>query len=395
MGVDITVSTRQGACFAGDAIEGTVHVNVDAKNAEGTSANELVLRLYGVAKTTVLYNTTNMAHNNSNAQSYQNRDILREKKEFLSYEVQLAAFGGKAASGSHSFPFSVMLPPGLPPSMKESGFQGAGCEIFYGFEAKLHRPGMLHFDAKGKAKLKVLSRPVELTAVPVLVGPATETVKKFCCFKSGSMSIGFQADSSAVGLNESVGLTFVARNDSSTEVKSINIEIKQLTTWSARGYLETNNRTVASVVVPGTDLRAAELGNQRGQSSSAIADTARADLQEQLNAGAGKRHQLLVPGNALLTLKADLIEVKHMLSVTLKTPHCISSPEVWTPLMVHAGTTTSGGTADLVPGEGSYVPHTGGAVPFATGLDADGNVKPVSVPQSAVAMTYTNELPKF
>lgn len=172
----------------------------------------------------------------------------------------------------------------------------------------------------------------------------------------------------------------------------------QVSTWYARGYKETKNRTVASVVVPGADLRAAELGNQRGQSSSAIADTARADLQEQLSAGAGNRHQLLVPGNTLLTLQADLIEVKHMLSVTLKTPHCISSPDVWTPLMVHAGTTGSssgGGSAvEAVPGEGSYQPHTGEAVPFATGLDADGNVKPVSVPQSAVTMTYTNELPK-
>lgn len=42
------------------------------------------------------------------------------------------------------------------------------------------------------------------------------------------MSIGFQADNSAVGLSESVGLTFVARNDSSAEVNSINVEIKQV-----------------------------------------------------------------------------------------------------------------------------------------------------------------------
>lgn len=77
-----------------------------------------MLRLFGVAKTMVMYDTTNMAHNNSNSQSYTHREMLREKKEFLSYDVQLAAFGGKAASGSHNFPFSVMLPPGLPPSMK-------------------------------------------------------------------------------------------------------------------------------------------------------------------------------------------------------------------------------------------------------------------------------------
>lgn len=88
------------------------------RNAEGSSANELVLRLFGVAKTRVMYDTTNMTHNNSNAQSYTHREMLTEKKEFLSYDVQLANFGGTAASGSHSFPFSVMLPPGLPPSME-------------------------------------------------------------------------------------------------------------------------------------------------------------------------------------------------------------------------------------------------------------------------------------
>lgn len=69
---------------------------------------------------------------------------------------------------------------------QEDGSQGGSCEIVYGFEAKLHRPGMLHFNAKGKAKLQVLSRPVEAqAAAPVLVGPATQTVKKFCCLKSG------------------------------------------------------------------------------------------------------------------------------------------------------------------------------------------------------------------
>ncbi|CAM9692644.1 unnamed protein product [Scytosiphon promiscuus] len=393
MGVDITISTRQGACFAGDTIEGTVHVNVSSKNAEGSSANELVLRLVGEAKTCVMYDTTNMAHNGNNAQSFNHREMLREKKDFLSYEVNLAAFGGKATPGSHNFPFSVMLPPGLPPSMKEDGSQGGSCEISYRFEARLHRPGLLHLDAKGKAKLEVLSSPKEAgPASPVLVGPDTQTVKKCCCLKRGSMSIGFQADHSAAGLNEPVGLTVVARNDSAAEVKNMLVEIKQVCTWFARGYKESKSRTIASVVVSGTQLRAAEVGNQRGQSSADIADTARADLQEQLGAGAGTRYELLVPGNCLLTLQTETIEVKHTLSVVLKTPHCISSPDVWMPLLVHGGTT---GSTEVVPGEGSFVPHSGEAVPFATGLDADGSVRPVAVPQSAVTMTYTSEMPKF
>lgn len=205
------------------------------------------------------------------------------------------------------------------------------------------------------------------------------------------MSIGFQAERSAVGLSESVGLTAVARNDSSAEVREMRVEIKQVSTWYARGYKDVKTRTIASVIVPGTQLRPAEVGNERGRSAAAIADTARADLQEQLGAGAGTRYELLVPGNSLLTLHTELIDVRHTLSVMLKTPHCISSPDVWTPLVVHAGTSIA---SEPGPGYGSFEPHNGQAVPFATVLDADGNVKPVSVPQSAVTMTYKNELPQ-
>lgn len=65
-----------------------------------------------------MYDTSSVNHVNSNSQTYRHREMITEKKEFLSYDVQLASFGGTAASGSHNFPFSVMLPPGLPPSMK-------------------------------------------------------------------------------------------------------------------------------------------------------------------------------------------------------------------------------------------------------------------------------------
>lgn len=225
----------------------------------------------------------------------------------------------------------------------------------------------------------------------IFSSPPTIVIRTLC-FRHTSMSIGFQADSSTVGLNESIGLTAVARNDSSAEVKELHVEIKQVSTWYARGYKDVRTRTIASVVVPGTQLRPAEVGNQRGRSDAAIADTARADLQEQLSAGAGSRYELLVPGNSLLTLQTDMIQVRHTLNVVLKTPHCISSPDVWTPLVIHAGTTSS---SEAVPGYGSFEPHNGKPVPFATGLDTDGSVRPVSVPQSAVTLTYKNELSQY
>ncbi|CAN0498687.1 unnamed protein product, partial [Scytosiphon promiscuus] len=49
------------------------------------------------------------------------RSVYHTKKDFLSFEFQLTSFGGKAAAGSHNFPFSLTLPPGLPSTMKVRG----------------------------------------------------------------------------------------------------------------------------------------------------------------------------------------------------------------------------------------------------------------------------------
>lgn len=77
-----------------------------------------MLRLVGLAKTRVMSKATGVVPTTSGAAPNTHRDALSEDIEFLGYDVHLSSFGGKVASGVHSFPFSVVLPPGLPPSMK-------------------------------------------------------------------------------------------------------------------------------------------------------------------------------------------------------------------------------------------------------------------------------------
>lgn len=210
------------------------------------------------------------------------------------------------------------------------------------------------------------------------------------------MSIGFEAEDSVVGQNEALGLTVVARNDSSTDVKAMHIELKQVSTWYARSHKDKTERVVASIVVAGDELgavqRAAEKGNERGRSMSAMQDAARRDLQELLAAGAGTQYELFIPDTCLLTLQTDLIEVKHTLSVRLKTPHCISSPDVWTPVRVQPAR----GTEEEPGGASVFTPSSMQAKPYATAseVDANGNPKPVPVPQSAVGMEHDFGMPK-
>lgn len=84
----------------------------------GTSADALVLRVVGLIKTRSITKSTGLYATVSGAAAYTDHQAMSEDMEFLGYDVHLASFGGKMAAGEHSFPFSVVLPSELPPSMK-------------------------------------------------------------------------------------------------------------------------------------------------------------------------------------------------------------------------------------------------------------------------------------
>lgn len=193
------------------------------KNNKESSADELKLQMVGQTKTTVIYYTGS----GDNRQ----RRTAKETKDSFSYDVQLASFGGKAASGVHNFPFSMTLPVGLPPSMKvrceispkvlyifvfggtyddtrtssyvailiqltvcceppgclsQETSGRSSCSMRYSFNAHLHRLGLLTFDAKHSSVLTVLGTPQQAgPAVPVMAGPVTQPVKYLWCFSRG------------------------------------------------------------------------------------------------------------------------------------------------------------------------------------------------------------------
>lgn len=219
------------------------------------------------------------------------------------------------------------------------------------------------------------------------------------------MSLGFQADHTVLSRNERAGLIVVARNDSSASVKEMRIELVQDATWYARGYKERKRRVLSSMAVPGSDLgsvgRAVEKGADRGRSATEVANAARVELQEILAAGAGVHHEVVVPDGCSDTLNTGMIQIRHTLEVCLKTPWCISSPDVATPVIVQhmmlgggemvqqAGGGVGAGTDDV--GYSSYAAN----VPYVTavpvdsnvvGMGADGKPIPLAVPQHAVTI---------
>lgn len=187
------------------------------------------------------------------------------------------------------------------------------------------------------------------------------------------MSVGFLLDHSLAGVNTPLGLNAVARNDSGSSVNQIEIELKQETIWTARGHRSRKNRTLASVVVPGSELGALQkvvgTGDGRGQSIAAIEDNGRQDLEQKLAAGVGTRFELMVPGHSLFTFQAENVRVSHSVGVVLDTPCCIGAPAVWAPLCIHAGAREGvaqpGGGSPVSPG---VLTHSSPqSVPYSTG----------------------------
>lgn len=173
------------------------------------------------------------------------------------------------------------------------------------------------------------------------------------------MSIGFQVDRSVVSRNERLGLTVVARNSSSASVKEMRIEISQEATWYAHGVPATKKRILSSVVVSGSQLRETDKGKGHAHAPDdatdpprAVGDGDKVGLHEVLAAGAGGRHEVVVPETCSDSLRAGIIEVNHSLEVILDAPNCISSPEVWTSLIIQremlGGGVAGGGETEAV-----------------------------------------------
>lgn len=179
----------------------------------------------------------------------------------------------------------------------------------------------------------------------------------------------------------------------------MHIKIKQLTAWRAQGHEAHEKRTLVSVVVKGSSLGAleprAEVGTERSQSPASIAESSRENLELQIAAGTGTRYELVVPQEAVLTVKTDTMEVQHFLVVKLKMECSTSPPDRSTPLQIHR---PSDSAARVQPGTGSLVPIYPEIVPSAaattTEVGGNGDGVSASVPQGAIAMGYQIDRPQ-
>jgi len=129
--------------------------------------------------------------------------------------------------------------------------------------------------------------------------------------------VSYLMERSVAGPNELIGVAVAARNDSTTNVNKLTIQLQQEIVWTAKGHPAKQETNLASVVVPpGSDL-----GGFQWIKGSAIdyysqnAGNSQSDLQQQLAGGGGTRFELVVPGTSAPTLQVENVKITHSVGV--------------------------------------------------------------------------------
>ena len=300
-------------------------------------------------------------------------DLFRSKKRkthhhyaratstFLKVNVPLKEFpGGLAERGNYEFPFQCEIPVTTPSSLQRTGGKSY-CSVGYSVSACLHRPGMLSWDIKGSCPFRVEAAPAPVQHMPLYLEPQFSSVKTCFCYDRGRMLTGGSGSSSVIAAGETLRVNYAVQNESSAEIKSIEIALYERVSWHARHHRASRSRVLYKNSLS-TDLR----GNQTNLPDSALLATKKGEKDvntDDDNTQLRAIKKMLDSGNYFVDIpvlaetntsyEGELLSVRHQLCITARTSMGTANPEISHPITI-VNRHGQGDLASSVPPPPSY-----------------------------------------
>jgi hypothetical protein len=158
------VVVNEQTAMAGGVVSGVIYCQI----SEEIDAQYLMVTVSGSEKALVVWKETHGTGDNRRTVTKRRRYT----RSLLHIDVGLADFsanGGKLAPGRYEFPFTLMLPLGLPSSMYCRGIHGSHCSVKYDISARLGRPGYFTSDFRSSRQILVSAAPPPPMPTPVFV----------------------------------------------------------------------------------------------------------------------------------------------------------------------------------------------------------------------------------
>lgn len=349
-GCTIVVQTEQKTNIASSMITGKIYVSVH--DQEGISCNSLNIHFTGYEYAKVHYTASSGSHNGETSH------YETHQETFLDQFYLIHEFPNQIISrGHYEFPFQLHLPEYLPSSM----FYRRGesyCEVKYQICATLastpSRVSMNPFCNNGMTskphEVVILRQPIHINSNlqsnvvlnNIVHFPSDEKrVNKCCCINKGYMIIDAQMQKlhdafDAAGSTQTsmilcdgytgtvymnpqstFRLPYRILNQSTTHTRSIQMELIERVTWKPR-FREENHST--SVVFEKKMMKIEgihEIFRGRYNPLASLVGENACDQQE---------FSLTIPTNIRDSYQGNLIQVSHILRITINTEFCISNP---------------------------------------------------------------------
>ena len=316
----IGIRLDQNVVEAGNVLKGRVYLSIRSRHQQ---AQGIHLVLKGEEKSLIVKKETD--HNRETRQRFTMSSTI------LHMDVPLKTFtDGGVSSGQYEYPFEWPLPDNIPSSMHcQRG--DSNCSIEYQLTAYLD-------NSRSVTVLPDLSSNVTVTVLGFSGGQShgiqvdlEEYRIKSCCADRGTISMGWDADTTVTAPKGVISVGITGKNDSIVDTKFLKVKLMETVTWSADGHTETSARQIASSEIYVTEnalwkplvqlpTRRERVRNHYDPMGGDVrGDVFQNRCSTQVNVSQDARDSYL--GNA--------IGVRHSLTVTAVTPGgcCVTSPE--------------------------------------------------------------------
>lgn len=258
------------------------------------------------------------------------------QRPVITLQLQLKTFSSKRLkSGKYEFPFSIDLPPSLPSSVQLFKSSSSWCEVKYALRAIIVgvQAGK---NTVSQRIIHVQSAPLPSLLYPAMIEPVTKQIKNTMGMSKGSITFGARVTNTHIGRDEDLELRLACRNDATVDVDRVQAKVKEIVEWRGESVVE--NILVCPNIVPGAEGLGKKSKTELKEKKRAGVEDNYLDIFGEITSSAtasdGNSIRLKMPTNSRDTFKGQVVNVKHLLVIKIKTKWGVDDPKIEIPLKV-------------------------------------------------------------
>jgi len=286
----------------GELVSGNIYLNITSPNGFRSRGVYIELEGYEQAR----FVTSEMRELNVNGELRQERyeEIRNQRRHFLHVRIPIRQFQEQLMPGQYVFPFSFLMPTGLPGTFHESDMsRGWGDylgQIYYKLEAECDHGGFLGRDVRHAQDLVVHAQAV--AQIQPAIVEKNANVKFCCCVDKGQIHMVAKFDKNAYVPGETAYIVVDVDNKSETEIRTLHCKLKRRIALRAHGHRFSKVEVLQDIPFPGVPTGQSRLGEQAVRMELPLTDRQWGQVQ---------------PG-----CRSDLVECEYWLEVECDIPWC-------------------------------------------------------------------------